>query len=479
MPGNQQSDQHEFTVDVVVIGGGAVGENAAQYAIEGSDLTAVIVEGHLLGGECSYYACMPSKALLRPLDVAGTSADVDGVSPALLDHGGMLQRRDAFVSHYDDSSQVDWAESAGIHVVRGHARLIGERTVRVDEDDAASRTITARHAVILATGSEPKVPAEFEGAHVWTSADATGVVEVPERLAIVGGGVVACEAATWLAGLGARVTLLVRGSDLLTGNEPFAGHSVLDGMKAHGVDVMFNASVTACRRDNPEHTGLGKIHGGTVHVETTVGDVDVDEVLVATGRAPRLGDLGLDAVGLTPENILDRDLPDWLHAVGDASGDVPLTHWGKYRARVLGARIRAAALAEPEPFVVDNPPVPQVIFTEPQVAQVGLTEAAAHEQGIDVVTAQVAYNAVAGSALLRNDVPGQAKIVVDRESHCLVGATFVGPEAGEQLHAATVAITGQLPVHVLRHAVPSYPTVSELWLRLLESLPEEMRRPRN
>ena len=478
MPGNQESDCQDLTVDVVVIGGGAVGENAAQYAIEGSDLTAVIVEGHLVGGECSYYACMPSKALLRPLDVVGTSADVDGVSPARLNRGGILQRRDSFVSHYDDSAQVEWAQSAGIHVVRGHARLVGERTVRVD-DDAASRTITARHAVVIATGSEPKVPAEFEGAQVWTSADATGVVEVPERLAIVGGGVVACEAATWLAGLGAQVTLLVRGSDLLTGNEPFAGHSVLGGMKTHGVDVVFDASVTACRRDNPEHTGLGKIHGGTVHLDTTVGEMDVDEVLVATGRAARLGDLGLDAVGLTPENILDHDLPDWLHAVGDASGDVPLTHWGKYRARVLGARIRAAALGEPEPFTVENPPVPQVIFTEPQVAQVGLTQAAAHEQGIDVVTAQVAYNAVAGAALLRNDVPGQAKIVVERESRCLVGATFVGPEAGEQLHAATVAITGQIPVHMLRHAVPSYPTVSELWLRLLESLPEEMRRPRN
>ncbi|WP_431813772.1 dihydrolipoyl dehydrogenase family protein [Kocuria sp. cx-455] len=478
MPDTQQADRQDLTVDVVVIGGGAVGENAAQYAIEGSDLTAVIVEGHLLGGECSYYACMPSKALLRPLDVAGTSADVDGVSPARLDHGGMLQRRDAFVSHYDDSSQVEWAESTGIQVLRGHAHLTGERTVRVD-DDAASRTITARHAVILATGSEPSVPAEFEGAHVWTSADATGVVEVPERLVIVGGGVVACEAATWLAGLGAHVTLLVRGSALLTGNEPFAGHSVLDGMKTHGVDVMFNTSVTACRRDNPEHTGLGKIHGGAVHLETTSGELDVDEVLAATGRAPRLDDLGLDAVGLTPENIIDRDLPSWLHAVGDASGDVPLTHWGKYRARVLGARIRAVATGDPEPFEVQSPPVPQVIFTEPQVAQVGLTQVAADEQGIDVVTAQVAYNAVAGSALLRNDVPGQAKIVVDRESRCLVGATFVGPEAGEQLHAATVAITGRIPVPVLRHAVPSYPTVSELWLRLLESLPEEMRRPRD
>lgn len=476
MTTTQQPETQELSADVVVIGGGPVGENAAQYAIEGTDLTAIIVEGHLLGGECSYYACMPSKAMLRPVDVVGTSADIEGVIEAQLDRPGMLARRDSFVSHYDDTSQIEWAESAGLQVVRGHARLAGERTVQVD-DGAASHTITARHAVIIATGSEPTVPAEFEGIQAWTSADATGVIEVPERLAIVGGGVVACEAATWLAALGSQVTVLVRGSQLLSANEPFAGVSVLDGMKIHGVEPVLNASVTACRRDNPESTGLGRIHGGTVHVETTAGDYEVDEVLLATGRAPRLGEVGLDSVGLTANDVLHHDLPEWLHVVGDASGDVPLTHWGKYRARVVGARIRAAATGGPEPFEVENPPVPQVIFTEPQVAQVGLTEAAAKERGIDAVVAQVPYSSVAGSALLRNDVQGQAKIVVDRASRCLVGATFVGPEAGEQLHAATIAMTGQVPVHVLRHAVPSYPTASELWLRLLEELPEEFRRP--
>nr|WP_317259807.1 FAD-dependent oxidoreductase [Kocuria atrinae] len=200
MTTTQQPETQELSADVVVIGGGPVGENAAQYAIEGADLTAIIVEGHLLGGECSYYACMPSKAMLRPVDVVGTSADIEGVIEAQLDRPGMLARRDSFVSHYDDTSQIEWAESAGLQVVRGHARLAGERTVQVD-DGAASHTITARHAVIIATGSEPTVPAEFEGIEAWTSADATGVIEVPERLAIVGGGVVACEAATWLAAL--------------------------------------------------------------------------------------------------------------------------------------------------------------------------------------------------------------------------------------------------------------------------------------
>lgn len=464
------------SVDVIVIGGGAVGENAAQYAIEGTDLTAVIVEGHLLGGECSYYACMPSKALLRPVDVTGLTDDLGGVVPTRLDRDGMLSRRDSFVSDYDDSSQVEWAESAGIRVVRGHARLVGERSVRVESDDDAARTLTARHAVILATGSKPSIPSEFDGAHPWTSADATGVVETPESIAIVGGGVVACEAAVWLNALGSRVTLLVRGSGLLSGNEPFAGDAVLDGLRASGVEVVLDASVTKCTRSDAEDSGLGRVHGGPVHLETSAGTFDVAEVLVATGRTPRLRDVGLDAVGLSADDVLHEKLPTWLHAVGDASGDVPLTHWGKYRARVIGARIKAAATGSAAPYEVENPPVPQVVFTQPQVAQTGLTEASARDRGIDVVTAEVPYDGAAGAALLRDTVAGRAKIVVDRETRCLVGATFAGPDAGEQLHAATIAITGKVPVHVLRHAVPSYPTVSELWLRLLEELPEQLRR---
>lgn len=469
------SEPQELTADVVVIGGGSVGENAAQYAVEGTDMSAIIVEGHLLGGECSYYACMPSKALLRPIDVVNTSSDLGGVSPGRLDHAGMLARRDSFVSHYDDSSQMEWAESAGLRAVRGHARLTGERTVTVGDD--AAPTITARHAVILATGSQATVPDEYEGVHAWTSADATGVTEVPDRLLIVGGGVVACEAAQWMAALGSKVTMLVRGSELLKGNEPFAGEAVTKSLTSQGVTVVFDATVSECRREDAADTGLGRIHGGAVHVETSQGQFDADEILLAMGRTPRLHDVGLESVGLSADDVLNGDLPEWLYAVGDASGEAALTHWGKYRARVIGADIQARVDHDAAAFVPDTVPVPQVVFTDPQVAQVGLTEAAAREQGVDVVTAQVPFNAAAGSSLMRDHVPGQAKLVVDRSTRCVVGATFAGPEAGELLHSATIAITGQVPVHVLRHAVPSYPTASELWLRLLESLPGELRRP--
>ncbi len=461
--------------DVVVIGAGPVGENAAQYAIEDTDLTAAVIEGELLGGECSYWACIPSKAMLRPVSVADTTQHLPGVTPAAVDREALLARRDTWVSHYDDAGQAEWAKGAGLAVLRGHGRLIGEREVEV-VDDGGARRVRARRAVIIATGSEPAVPAPFADVVPWGSRDATGVVEVPDRLAIVGGGVVACEAATWMAALGSRVTILLRGDRLLAGQEPFVGEEIATALRAKGVDVRLSTSATGCRRPDARDTGIGRVHGGPVAVETPEGDVEADEVLVATGRRPRLGDLGLDAVGLTEDDVLEGRLPGWLHAIGDAGGEPPLTHWGKYRARVVGAEI-AAGTATTGAAPAVEPPVPQVVFTEPQVASVGLTEAAARDAGHDVVTATVPFAEIGATALLRDDPSGQALLVVDRSTGLVLGTTFVGPEVGELLHAATVAITGRVPVHVLRHAVPSFPTAAEVWLRLLEALPRELRRP--
>jgi dihydrolipoamide dehydrogenase len=462
--------------DIVVIGGGPVGENAAQYATEDTDLSAVLVEGELFGGECSYWACMPSKALLRPIAVAATTCDLPGVRPTEVDRDALLARRDAWVSSYDDTGQVQWAHDTGIATVRGHGRLVGDRLVEVTGTDG-TRRLRARHAVIIATGGEPAVPAPFVDVRPWGSRDATGVVEVPDHLVVIGGGVVACEAATWMSALGARVTMLVRGERLLAGLEPFVGQEVAESLRAKGVDVRLSTSSTACTRPDPRDTGVGRVHGGPVTVETDAGPVEADEVLVATGRRPRLGDVGLETVGLTAEGVLEERLPGWLHAVGDASGDAPLTHWGKYRARVVGAQVAAAATGAPAPAAVEDAPVPQVVFTDPQVASVGMTEEQSRDAGHDVVVASAPFSGVAGASLLRDDVSGTARIVVDRRSRLLLGATFVGPDVGELVHAATVAIAGRVPVHVLRHAVPSYPTSSEVWLRLLEELPRELRRP--
>ncbi|HEV2796426.1 MAG TPA: NAD(P)/FAD-dependent oxidoreductase [Nocardioides sp.] len=467
--------------DVVVIGGGPAGENAAQYAVEGVEvdgraLTAAIVERELLGGECSYWACMPSKALLRPIAVADLTGDLQGVSTAQVDPKELLARRDYWVSDYDDSGQETWADGAGLAVVRGSGRLVGERTVRVTSSSGEVEVV-ARRAVVIATGSEPLVPPMYADALPWGSRDATGVVDVPDRLVVVGGGVVACEAAIWMAALGSEVTLVVRDTRLLGRTEPFAGEAVLAGLRDRGITVHLGTDVTDVRRESPQDTGTGKVHGGAVTLTTSAGEIVADELLLSIGRAPRLEDLGLESVGLSADDVTKGRLPEWLHAVGDASGGPPLTHWGKHQARVVGARIAAAATGEVAWEPDREAPVPQVVFSDPEVSSVGMTEAEARAAGHDVVVSRVPTSAAAGTGLLRDHVVGESQLVVDADTRLLLGATFVGVEAAELVHAATVAIVGGVPVHVLRHAVASYPTASELYLRLLEDLPRQFRTP--
>ena len=476
--------------DIVVIGGGAVGENAAQYAMAGSDLTAVIIEHELLGGECSYWACMPSKVLLTPSDVLDHAENVPGVASVLsgdrVDVDATLARRERFTHGLDDSSQVKWAEGVGIEVIRGHARLSGEREVTVGD-----RTVRARRAVVLATGSTAKIaPIDgLDAALPWTSRDATNVHEVPQRLAIIGGGVVACEAATWFASFGTKVTLLVRDDRLLRNVAEFAADAVLDGLRSVGVRVLLKTSPTSVARAAPQDTGYGRIHGGPVSVRSTQGDgrehlLEVDEVLAATGRSPGTGDLGLDAVGLDDLSSSGGFIPvddsmrvvgvegDWLFAVGDVNGRALLTHQGKYQARVCGDVIAASARGDSlqGPRYVassDHTAVPQVIFTRPEVASVGSSESALRESGLDVRRLELSM-AVAGTAVQRDDHAGAAELLLDRHTGVILAATFVGPSASTHLYPATIAVSAGLTLDQLWHAVPAYPTPSELWLRLCE-----------
>lgn len=442
------------TYDFLVIGAGPVGENAAQYAVQGTDLTVALVESHLIGGECSYYACMPSKALLRPAAVAATSRDLRGVRPTEVDAEALFARRDYWVSDYDDSGQQSWAESAGIDIVRGEGRVTGPRQVTVGD-----RTLTARHAVVVATGSRASIPPNLAGVAPWDNRDATGVREIPETLAIVGGGVVACEAATWMAALGTRVTMIVR-SRLLDRIEPFAADLIRESLERSGVEVLLEVSVEEAQRPGALSADLGRRHGGPVFL-TLAGEVrEFDEVLVAAGRT-----LNTDAL---PDGDTAETRPDWLHLVGDVSGEPQLTHWGKYRARVLGNRLKAEALDRPAPAVPDGVPVPQVIFTDPEVAAVGPTLAQAQAADPGARALDVPITAASGVGLLIDHPHGQARLVVGTDDRVL-GATFVGPEVAELLHAATVAIVGRMTLDQLWHAVPSYPTASELWLRLLEA----------
>ena len=462
--------------DLIVLGGGPVGENVADRAVQ-NGLTAIIVESELVGGECSYWACMPSKALLRPAQALRAAQKVKGSAEAVtgsLDVRAVFDRRDSFTSNWSDDGQVKWLDSAGIDLARGHGRLTGEREVTVTEADGGTRVLRARHAVAISTGSDAVIP-PVEGlrdSSPWTSREATSAEELPESLAVIGGGVVAVEMATAYAALGSTVTIIAR-SGLLGSMEPFAGERVTAGLKELGVDVRTDTGTTSVTR-------------GDEGVEIVLDDgstVTAAEVLVATGRSPRSGDIGLDVAGLEPGRWITVDdtlrVPgsDWLYAVGDVNGRVLLTHQGKYQARAAGDVIAARAKGEDvddaawgrHVATADSAGAPQVTFSFPEVASVGHTEAEARKAGTDVAVVDYDLGSVAGASLYEDGFEGQARLVIDKERDVIIGATFVGPEVAELVQTATVAIVGEVPIARLWHAVPAYPTISEIWLRLLES----------
>ncbi|WP_405800227.1 NAD(P)/FAD-dependent oxidoreductase [Streptomyces halstedii] len=466
--------------DVVVIGAGPVGENVADRT-RAAGLSTAVVESELVGGECSYWACMPSKALLRPVVARADARKVPGLGGAVqgpLDADAVLAYRDEEASHWKDEGQVSWLDGVGADVYRGKGRLTGIREVSVTGPDGRETRLTARHAVAVCTGSRAVVPALPGVADVrpWTSREATSAKEVPGRLVVVGGGVVGVEMATAWQGLGAQVTMLIRGERLLPKMEPFAGELVADALTEAGARVRTGVSAVSVRRAAPD---------GPVTVELDDGTgVEADEILFATGRAPRTDDLGLDTVGLEPGSWLDVDDScrvtgsDWLYGVGDVNHRALLTHQGKYQARVAGAAIAARAQGDPlsrtEPWgayaaTADHAAVPQVVFTDPEAASVGLTLAEAEEAGHRVRAVDYDLASVAGSGLFAQGYRGRARMVVDLDREILRGVTFVGPGIGELLHSATVAVAGEVPLDRLWHAVPAYPTISEVWLRLLET----------
>ncbi|MFH8798565.1 dihydrolipoyl dehydrogenase family protein [Streptomyces sp. NPDC017936] len=467
------TETENIAYDVVVLGAGPVGENVADRT-RAAGLTTAVVESELVGGECSYWACMPSKALLRPVIAQADARRLPGLRRAVdgpLDAAEVLARRDSYTSDWKDDGQVGWLDGIGADLHRGHGRLTGPRTVAVGD-----KVLTARHAVAVCTGSRAVLPGLPGLAEVkpWTSREATSARSVPGRLVVVGGGVVATEMATAWQALGARVTLLVRGKGLLNRMEPFAGELVAEALAEAGADVRTGTSVASVTRSD-----------GTVTVVTDSGDrIEADEILFATGRAPRTDDIGLDTVGLEPGSWLPVDDSlrvtgtDWLYAVGDVNHRALLTHQGKYQARIAGAAIVARASgASPldsgpwgaHAATADHHAVPQVVFTDPEAAAVGLSLAEAEQAGHRVRAVDVDLSSVAGAGLYGDGYKGRARMVVDLEDEILRGVTFVGPGVGELIHSATVAVAGQVPIARLWHAVPSYPTISEVWLRLLEA----------
>ncbi|QDO37413.1 NAD(P)/FAD-dependent oxidoreductase [Streptomyces sp. RLB3-17] len=468
------------TYDVIVIGAGPVGENVADRTTA-AGLSTVLVESELAGGECSYWACEPSKALLRPVLLRADAMHVPGLDPGVknpLDVEAVLAHRNRMSTDWNDEGQVEWIKSAGIDLLRGHGRLAGEREVSVETPEGDTVRLRARHAVAVCTGSRADLPPlpEIENLRPWTSREATSAQQPPRRLVIVGAGVVGVEMATAWQALGSRVTLLARGDRLLPRLEPFAGELVTERLREAGADVRFGISVV----------GAARVDDGEVRVTLSDGgEITADEILFATGRAPRSEDIGLDTVGLKPGDWLAADdsltvtaVPgDWLYAVGDVNRRALFTHQGKYQARIAGAVIACRARGErldtgrwaPHSGTADIEAVPGVVFTDPEVASVGLTVSQAERtgRGVEVVDYEIGH--LAGAVQYRPDYRGRARILIDRDRQVVVGATFVGPGVGELLYSATVAVAGEVPLERLWHAVPAFPTISEVWLRLLET----------
>ncbi len=442
--------------DVIVLGAGVAGE-VASGRLGQAGRSVAIVEPRLVGGECSYYACMPSKALLRPIELAREVARVPGLAIEPIDVAAVLARRDDVIAHLDDSGQLPWLEEHGVTLVRGRGRLAGERRVVVGEEE-----LVARDAVIVATGSAALVP-DIDGlraANPWTNIEGTTATEVPARLAILGGGVVGVELSQVWASYGSKVTLVHRGDRLIEREEPFASEQVLEALREGGVDVRLGRSAVRVARS------------GDVVVELDDGaTIEADEVLAAFGRVPGTHGIGLESIGLESGGPLtvadDFRVPghEWLYAIGDVNGRALLTHMGKYQARLVADTI----LGRNVQLRIDGERSPRVIFTDPQVGAVGLTLAGATEKGLHVRHVDVETSGNAGGSFVGRGAAGTSRIVVDEDRRVIVGATITGSEVAEALHAATIAVVAEVPIDDLWHAVPSFPTRSELWLKLLEA----------
>lgn len=458
----------ERHVDTVVVGAGPAGEVAAgRLAIRG-DKRVAIVEGHLIGGECSFYACMPSKALLRPPQALDETRRVPGAAEAVrgdVDVTRALTRRDEVIRHLDDSSQVPWLEDRGVEVVRGWGRLDGDRRVRVGDD-----VLIADDAVVIAVGSGALFPAIPGLAEVgaWSNREVTTASAVPPQLLVLGGGVVGVELAQAWSWYGSRVTLVEAEDRLLPREEPLASDAVRAALERAGVTVELGVKVTGASRSE-ERIQL-RLEGGRA--------LEGSHLLVAVGRRPLTDELGLETVGLQGSGSIEVDdhmrVPGhpWLYAIGDVNGRSLLTHSGKYQARIATDCI----LGEEAVAWADREHAPRVVFTEPNIAAVGLTERQARDRGLEIAVIDLETSGTAGASFYGRGTDGTSRFIVDTAREILVGVTFVGVDVQDFVQAATLAVVAEVPIATIAHVIAPFPTRSELWLKFVEAYEKDCRR---
>ncbi|MGW5580373.1 dihydrolipoyl dehydrogenase family protein [Micromonospora chokoriensis] len=459
--------------DVIIIGAGPGGEDSAAQLLA-AGLSVALVETELVGGECFNWACVPSKAMLRPGHALRAARRLPGAAEAITGRLGAttaLDHRDEIVRHRDDTSEIERFESLGATFFRGRGRLDGMRQVTVAMRNGEHK-LTATHAVIVSTGSTaviPQIPG-LADANPWTNRQATSVSRAPRSLAVLGSGAVALEMAqAWMSLGSERVTVLSRRSSLLPEHEPFVGELVLKGLDNMGITVRFDTRVAEAAREPDGSLRLRFADGA---------DFRADELLVATGKKAASTDIGLDIVGVPSGNFVavNDDMTvgdqDWLYAIGDVNGRALLTHQASYHARIAASAIICRAQGRENDFYdeANIVAVPQVIFTDPEVATVGLTLKQAEGLGVRARRIEADMGSVLGARLHAHGYEGRASITVDDSNGTILGATFVGQDVADMVHAATIAVVGKVPVKRLRHAVPSFPTMSEIWLDLLADI---------
>ena len=443
--------------DAIILGMGPGGEAAAGRLLQAGKRVA-LVESELIGGECGYWACIPSKTLLRPVELALATAATPGISPGTLDWEAARSWRDDMVRHLDDTKQAADYEEQGATVLRGTARIAGPGLVDVD-----GRRISAEH-IIIATGSAPARP-QIEGldqAAVWTNREVTNLSDVPARVIIIGASAVAVEVSQYLRGFGAEVTMVGRGPRILRREEPRVSTLMEDHLRSQGISLRLGATpVRACR--DGTHSTLELDDGTTLSAEV---------ITLATGRRPRTAGLGLEALGVRVDDKGAIEVDEHCRAgpgvwaIGDVTGRMPFTHVAKYQASIAVGAILG------RPRAAQYGSIPRVVFGSPEVAAVGLTTEQARAQGREVTTAVVDLTAALARPWTYEQQPSGAELglVADAEAKTLLGAWAVAPQSSEWIHQAALAIGAEIPLSRLIEQVAQFPTFSEGYLTALNEL---------